>query len=623
MRFFQAESTQFSHSHAAQRPRRLAGWLRGAALALLTTASAGAQATPPPPAAAPRSLLDEYVQWVDREFPERAFARGRNVDPTRVTDHSVGAIERRHREEIKFLAQASAALPQAEAADRLDLSLLLGELERSTQGHRFRRWLMPVHHRGGPQQSLPTIPDDTPFRHADDVRWFVTRMEQQPTIVAQTHATLEQGLREGMVPSTVAMGGVLDQFAAVERGGLRGWRAPVLREWAGMDDAERGVLLARVDAARTGSLSALRATAEFLRSQYIPACHPSTAAVDQPMGREYYHHQLWSFTTTRLTAQQIHDLGVEEVARIRTEMMAVIEKTPWAAEHPAGSGQSEQDRFDSFVSFLRSDPQFVPASAESLLAGYRDICKRIDAELPRFFGRLPQLPYGVREIPAFMAPSQTTAYYQPGSLETGLPGWFCANTYALSERPTYDMIPLSLHEAVPGHHLQIAISQELTGHHRFRRDLHYTVFVEGWALYAERLGIEMGFYERDPYADFGRLGFEQWRACRLVVDTGIHTFGWSRERAIAFMRDNTGLSDLNIEREVDRYIAWPGQATGYKIGEIAIRRMRTDAQAALGADFDLRAFHDHLLGAGALPLDVLEERMAAWTAAQRLKRPTG
>jgi uncharacterized protein (DUF885 family) len=223
----------------------------------------------------------------------------------------------------------------------------------------------------------------------------------------------------------------------------------------------------------------------------------------------------------------------------------------------------------------------------------------------------------VRAVPKFMAPTQTTAYYMPGSLRAGNPGWFYANTYALEQRPLYEMVPLSLHEAVPGHHLQISIAQELPDQPEFRRDMHFTAYVEGWALYAERLGIEMGFFKDDPYADFGRLTYEMWRSTRLVVDTGIHAMGWGKEQAMDFMKRNTALSELNIEREVDRYIDWPGQACGYKIGELRIRAMRAKAEAALGTGFDVRAFHDALLGAGALPLDVLEVRIDAWIAARK------
>ena len=289
----------------------------------------------------------------------------------------------------------------------------------------------------------------------------------------------------------------------------------------------------------------------------------------------------------------------------------MIARTDWFAADPARAKLSNDDRFNAFVTFLRTDPRFYHTSAESLLAGYRDICKRIDAKLPEYFGVLPRLPYGVREIPRFMAPSQTTAYYQFGSMKAGLPGWFYANTYALDQRPKYEMIPLSLHEAVPGHHLQISIANEVEGLREFRRDVDATAFVEGWALYAERLGISMGLYE-NPYDDFGRLLYEMWRACRLVVDTGMHAFGMSRDDAIAFLQRNTALSRLNIEREIDRYIGWPGQACGYKIGELEIRRIRSVCEKRLGERFDLRAFHDHLLSAGPIPLNVLRTRMDAW-----------
>jgi prolyl oligopeptidase len=274
--------------------------------------------------------------------------------------------------------------------------------------------------------------------------------------------------------------------------------------------------------------------------------------------------------------------------------------------------------FQAFIQYLRSDPRFYYSDGRALLAGYRDICKQVDACLPRLFGRLPRLPYGVREIPAFMAPDQTTAYYRRGDIRNAEPGYFFANTYALDQRPRYEMVPLALHEAVPGHHLQIAIAQELEGLPEFRKEWGFDAFGEGWALYGERLGIEMGLYE-DPYDNFGRLLYEMWRACRLVVDPGMHAFGWSREQAIEFMMQNTALSPLNIEKEVDRYIAWPGQACAYKIGELKIRQMRARAEEALGEKFDIRGFHDTVLGAGSLPLPVLEKRVDYWVNKQVLK----
>ncbi|MCH8854464.1 MAG: DUF885 domain-containing protein, partial [Planctomycetes bacterium] len=252
---------------------------------------------------------------------------------------------------------------------------------------------------------------------------------------------------------------------------------------------------------------------------------------------------------------------------------------------------------------------------EDLLRGYRDICKRVDAQLPKLFKTMPRLPYGVRKIPDFMAPSQTTAYYSRGDIRNAQPGYFYANTYALNQRPKYEMIALALHEAVPGHHFQISLAQELENVPQFRNHSWITSYGEGWALYAERLGLEMGFYD-DPYDNFGRLLYEMWRACRLVVDPGMHALGWSRERAVQFMLDNTALSELNVNTEIDRYIAWPGQATAYKIGELKIRELRAAAERTLGEDFDVREFHDVILLAGSLPLTVLEARVHRWLEAK-------
>jgi uncharacterized protein (DUF885 family) len=311
-------------------------------------------------------------------------------------------------------------------------------------------------------------------------------------------------------------------------------------------------------------------------------------------------------------------------------MFAVIDRTDWPGRkaHPAGS----DELFAAFFQFLRTEPRFYHRSAEDLLAGYRVIAKRVDPELPRLFGHLPRSTYGVRPLPTFAAKNAPTAFYYPGSFRAGLPGYFMANTYALDQRPKYEMVSLTLHEAVPGHHFERSITDELEGQHPFRSLLGFTSFVEGWALYAERLGLEMdgapirreadgsgggtGLFV-DPYDDFGRLTYEQWRAVRLVVDTGLHALGWSRQRAIDFMLKHTALSPLNIEREVDRYIAWPAQATAYKLGELKIRELRARGERALGEAFDLRAFHDTVLSAGPLPLDMLEERIDRWIAAQK------
>jgi uncharacterized protein (DUF885 family) len=351
-----------------------------------------------------------------------------------------------------------------------------------------------------------------------------------------------------------------------------------------------------------------------------PKARGSIACIELPQGRDWYAFALRNQTTTDLAPQAIHDIGLSEVKRIRDEMLQVIRRTDWFAADPARATMPDDDLFAAFVKYLRTDPRFYFTKADELMAGYRDMAKRIDAHLPALFGRLPQLPYGVREIPRFMAPSQTTAYYQSGNMKAGNPGWFYANTYALDQRPKYEMVPLTLHEAVPGHHLQIALAEEATGVPRFRRSADVTAFTEGWGLYAEKLGGEMGIY-RDPWERFGRLSYEMWRACRLVADTGIHWKGWALDTARACFTDNSALSPLNIEVELARYVSWPGQALAYKTGEMRIVALREAARQRLGERFDIRRFHDAVLLAGPLPLDMLETRIKAWTEAEAARRP--
>ncbi|RMF56369.1 MAG: DUF885 domain-containing protein, partial [Calditrichaeota bacterium] len=343
----------------------------------------------------------------------------------------------------------------------------------------------------------------------------------------------------------------------------------------------------------------------FFADEYIPkASEEISASKRYPDGEAFYAYRIKRFTTTTLSAREIHDIGLREVARIRKRMDAIIEQTGF------------EGSFQEFVHFLRTDPRFYYTRPEDLLVGYRDICKRMDAELPKLFGKLPRAPYGVRAVPAFAAAQATTAYYNRPSADGTQPGWFYANTYDLKSRPKYEMEALSFHEAVPGHHLQIALQMELEDVPKFRTMASYTAFVEGWGLYAESLGKEVGFY-RDPYSEFGALSYEMWRALRLVVDTGIHAFGWSRQQAIDFMLENSALTRKNVENEVDRYIAWPGQALAYKIGQMKIRELRTRAEEELGERFDLRAFHDLVLSAGAIPLDILTRRVENWIAQQK------
>jgi uncharacterized protein (DUF885 family) len=304
-----------------------------------------------------------------------------------------------------------------------------------------------------------------------------------------------------------------------------------------------------------------------------------------------------------MSPQEIHDIGLREVKRIRAEMNVIIKSTGF------------EGSFEEFLHFLRTDPQFYHTSAADLMREYRDIAKRADPELTRVFGHLPRTPYGVIEVPSYAEQSTTTAYYQRGSLKAGRPGYYFANTYALETRPRWEMEALTLHEAVPGHHLQISIQQELENVPWFRQNPSYTAFSEGWGLYAESLGEEMGFY-KDPYSKFGQLTYEMWRAIRLVVDTGMHYLGWSRQQAIDYFKANAGKSEHDIVVEIDRYIVWPGQALAYKIGELKIKELRAYAEEKLGDEFDIRAFHDEVLGRGAVPLKVLDTNIRVWVDRQ-------
>ena len=568
-----------------------------------------------------REAFDAVQTFRDREDPMEAIANGRPGDAFRISDHSVGAIARRAKETIGLL-KALQSVPREglSESESLDLDLVIRDLSLDVQAQKFLGHLIVIGPLGGPQQSIAQMCDRMPFERANDLQAHAARLEQVPKQLSDDQLLLEDGLRQHITPAKVILQGIDAQFAAVIAGKLDTLRAPFLREYPDVTPEMRAQLLARADKAIAQILASMAAMRDFIRDRYLPNCRDAIACAALPNGKEWYAFLLSQQTTTKLSPQDIHAIGLSEVARIRGEMLVVIRKTDWFSKDAALAALNNDELFARFTAYLRTDPRFYFQSAEELLRGYRDICKQIDAHLPELFGKLPRLTYGVREIPRFMAPSQTTAYYQQGSIDSGNPGWFYANTFALNQRPKYEMIPLALHEAVPGHHLQIALTQELPQRHSLRRDMGFTAFVEGWALYAERLGMDMKLFD-DPYDDFGRLLYEMWRSCRLVVDTGMHALGWSRDQAVTFMRANTALSELNIDREVDRYISWPGQACAYKLGELEIRRLRASAEKELANTFNVRAFHDALLCDGALPLDVLSARMTTWIAARKSEMP--
>ena len=491
----------------------------------------------------------------------------------------------------------------------LDWQLVEKNLAGQVDSSEFPDQYILIHQRGGVQQGIAETLSMMPQRNRQDFQDQLTRLTNASAYIEQNIAMLREGLAKGITPPQITLRDVPQQIRNTIPEDVN--QSPLLSSFTNFPDSisddEEAALIAEAKRIITEQLyPAFNQLLVFMETDYIPNAASSIALSDMPDGTNWYNHRVKQFTTSSLTANEIHELGLSEVKRIRAEMDKVI----------ADSGF--EGSFSEFTHFLRTDKQFYMTSAEDLLRGYRDIAKRADPELAKLFGTLPRLPYGVIAIPDYAAKSQTTAYYWGGSNKTGRAGYFYANTYALNTRPTWEMEALTLHEAMPGHHLQISISQELPETHPLRQNLSYTGFVEGWGLYAESLGTEMGFYT-DPYNRFGQLSYEMWRAVRLVVDTGMHMFGWDRQRAIDFFASNTAKSLHDIEVEIDRYISWPGQALAYKLGELKFKELRARATEKLGDKFDVREFHDQLLNRGALPLDILEQRINAWILSRASK----
>ncbi|HLT90523.1 MAG TPA: DUF885 domain-containing protein [Woeseiaceae bacterium] len=551
-------------------------------------------------------LLADAWAWELRENPVRASRLGERRYDDRWRDMSLAAIERREREQRAFMERLRAIDPEALGdEDRLNYELFRRQLENDLDAFRFRTYLMPVSHRGG-VQNLESLAEALPFTTLEHYEDWLARMAAVDTVLEQARALMEQGRRAGYVPPRILMERVPAQLEAqlVDRPEDSPFYAVFERIPASLPAAEAERL---EEAARTlienEIVPAYREFDRYFRTTYLPACRDSIGASELPYGDELYRFLVRSYTTTDMTPDQVHRLGLDEVARIRGEMEAIIEELEF------------EGSFRDFLEHLRTDPRFYYEDPEELLEAYRATAKRIDPELVRLFGKLPRTPYGVRPIPDAVAPDTTTAYYSRPAADGSRPGWYYVNLYRPEMRPKYEIEVLTVHEAVPGHHLQIALAQELVGLPEFRKYSGFTAFVEGWGLYSETLGPALGLY-RDPYSRFGALTYEMWRAVRLVVDTGIHAKGWTRQQAIDFFLDNAAKTELDIVNEIDRYIGNPGQALAYKIGQLKISELRARAETRLGERFDIRAFHDHLLGAGALPLDVLERRMDAWIRQQ-------
>jgi uncharacterized protein (DUF885 family) len=564
-------------------------------------------------------LADDWRQWMV-ESPETATVLGFPGQDDRWTDDSPDGIAARRRHLEESAARLGAFDPATlSAPERMNYRLYDNLLALAKIGvgngddalpFHFgwpRNLYVPMHQMEGIHLTVGQILPLQPRVRVADVEAIVARLRALPVAVEQDRALLEVAKGKGIVPPRVAIRGLPDQVAALvpESADASAIFEPFrdLPETIAASDRDRLTEAARAvyDASVRPAFQRLH---RYLVDEYLPAARETIALSDLPNGRAIYDHRVRWTTTTGQTAEQIHAVGLAEVHRIRAAMETLVRSTGFAGT------------ILDFYAFLRSDPQFRVRTPEELVDRFRVIAKRIDPELGHRFGTLPRLPYGVQPVPDYSAPSSPGAYYQPGAPSTGRAGTFFANTYDLPSRGTWRMEALTLHEAVPGHHLQIAIAAEMQDVPEFRKHSGETAFVEGWGLYAESLGDELGMY-KDPYAKFGYLDFDMWRSIRLVVDTGMHALGWSRDRAIQFFRENTGMSDLDIAVEVDRYIMIPAQALAYKIGQLKIRELRTYAEAALGERFDERAYHDVVLAEGGIPLGELEARVRAWVDRER------
>ncbi|MFG0300088.1 MAG: DUF885 domain-containing protein [Phycisphaerales bacterium JB047] len=596
------------------------------ALMLPATHAAAQDYLPPVPEGRDPGLWDLMNRAIDQMYEASPDGIGPLLnDESRndqLGDGSAAAIEKQNRQ-TRALLEELQSLDRSgfSDADHLAADLLMYQWTQDQRLAKFKSWQMPVNSIGGPQVWLPQMGDSVPLNTRKHYQDYLTKLKRVPIAVGDAIDNMRLGISDGRVPPRVVVEPAVAQSMAQAAPEFREdpTKSPFYGPFLDLDQDDPLAVEAREIIAQR-IVPVYMELAVFLNNEYLPACRETVGAAQGVDGIESYSAMIASHTTLpEYDANDVHQIGLGEVDRIRKEMMRVIERSDWSGN--AKSWASDDAKFQAFTAYVRTDSRFYYDTPDDLLNAYKVICKTIDPELTKLFGTLPRLTYGVRPMPGLSAESAPTAYYYPGSLNTGRPGYFVANLTKLDQRPKTEMMALTLHEAVPGHHLQIALAQEIENQHPIRKTMGFTGFVEGWALYAEKLGLEMGegefgLYE-DPYSDFGRLNMEMWRAMRLVVDTGMHSKGWSRERAVEYMQKNSALALHNIEAEIDRYIGWPGQATGYKMGEIEILRIRRDAESQLGDAFDLRAFHDELLGDGALPLPVVREKMSRWIETQR------
>jgi uncharacterized protein (DUF885 family) len=549
-------------------------------------------------------LFHEYWEDQLKHNPEFASSLGDKRYNDQTSDYSVQAVNDALAREQKFLLRLASIDPTGFTdQEKTSQDLLIREFELDEEGAEFKDWEMPVNQMGGIYNDYPRLAAMLSFTTVKDYDDWIARLHALPTAFAQVTENMSIGMEDGRVPPKYLLEKALDEVKqlANQKPEDSPLALPIKNFPAAIPAAEQErIKTAMLDAITKEDLPAYLRFARFLEVSYIPAGRAKPGIDSLPDGKKYYQFLIKQTTTTNLTADQIHQIGLDEVKKDEAEMLAIAQKLGF------------QD-LKSFRESLKTNPKLHPASADALLDTYRGYLKPMQAKLPELFGTLPRAPFEVVAVPDFMAKTSAPAYYQSGTTDGGRPGRLFIDTYNAAERNLYGVESIAYHEGIPGHHLQISIAHELTGLPEFRKYGRYTAYTEGWGLYAERLGKDVGFYQ-DPYSDYGRLEADIWRAIRLVVDTGVHSEGWTREQMVAYFHDHSNVDEPSVQAEVDRYIAWPSQALSYKIGQLKILELRDRAQKALGAKFDIRAFHDQVLDAGALPLDVLEKRVDAWIA---------
>lgn len=556
------------------------------------------------------ALFDAEWDYRMQQFPEQASELGDRRWNDRWTDESLDAYAHRHRHDQEVLARlARINRASLSRADQLNYDLFQKSYRQTVEGYKFHQFLIPLNQRGG-IQTQDELADSLRFETLKDYQDWIARMSVFPVLMDQTIALMHEGIKERMVHPRVIMERIPAQIdkQIVSDPTQSGFYKPFQHFSPEISTQDQNRLKQEArEAIDQQVVPAYQKFKAFFVKEYLPACFDQVGVWQVPHGDELYAYDVRRYTTTNLTPAQVHEIGLKEVARIRTEMDAVMKQTGFKGSR------------DDFFKYLRTDPRFFYKSPDDLLEAYNALAKTVDPNLVKVFRKLPREPYGVEPIPAVAAPDTTAAYYRPGAADGSRAGTYFVNLYKPETRPKWEMLVLTLHESVPGHHLQIALAHEMGDIPKFRRFGGYTAFIEGWGLYAESLGDDMGLYT-DPYSKFGELTYQMWRAVRLVVDTGIHAKHWTRDRAIKYFMDNAPKAQLDIVNEIDRYIAWPGQALAYKIGELKIEELRARAHEQLGSKFDLKAFHEVVLGSGPLPLDILERNVNDWISEQK-KRP--